>query len=201
MNIEALREALETYPQLLYRALEAIEKAEREIEELRERIEAEEALLVAENTDATESESGAEAREIERLRLDHELALLELEYERLRGTVELGYRRNPPKGEKITEATVAAYIKSHEQVVEAKKRCLEKKYERDTLPSAWRMQAAARRAENQPDVTSPKLERLRIQLVAAEGRLADARRSLEQVKVSLTTYQMLVQLYTAGLIR
>jgi len=199
MQLEELRGAIETYPHRLYAALEAVDKAEKAIERINEQIEEEEASLSP--TPETAPESEAE-REAARLRLDHEQALLDLEYDRLKGEVEMAYRRNPPDGDKVTEATVAAVIKSDARLVAAKKKCVDKAHERREVDIARRVDYRTTRVEKSKDpVTSPKLERLRTRLVEAEISRAGAEMRLEEVKASLEPYQMLVQLYTAGLIK
>ena len=205
MKIEALREAIETYPQRLSTAMEAVDKAEKAVEKLNEQIEEEEASLLPEGTTSTDSGQSDADREAERLKLDHELALLELEYDRLKGAVEMEYRRNPPEGDKVTEATVTAVVKSDVRLAEAKKKCIDKEHERKAANITRRIDSRdglrTRRVENRVSVTSPKLEKLRERLVEAEIRQASAEMKLEEVKSSLPTYQMLVQLYTAGLIK
>src|SRR5258708_3418188 len=205
MKIEALREAIETYPQRLSTAMEAVDKAEKAVEKLNEQIEEEEASLLPEGTTSTDSGQSDADREAERLKLDHELALLELEYDRLKGAVEMEYRRNPPEGDKVTEATVTAVVKSDGQLPEAKKKRIDKRNERKAANITRRIDfrdgLRTRRVENRVSVTSPKLEKLRERLFEAEIRQASAEMKLEEVKASLPTYQMLVQLYTAGLIK
>src|SRR5260221_11713458 len=130
MKIEALREAIETYPQRLSTAMEAVDNAERAVEKLNEQIEEEEAGLLPEGTTSTDSGQSDADREAERLKLDHELALLELEYDRLKGAVEMEYRRNPPEGDKVTEATVTAVVKREGRRAEGNKKCIDQKDER-----------------------------------------------------------------------
>ncbi len=134
--------------------------------------------------------------------IDHELALLEVRYEQIKGEIELEYRRNPPPGDKVTEATVAAVVKSHPRLVEAKTQCLEKKFERENANLSRRVEYVARVAERRverdmPPATSPKLEKLRERLQTAEITLAGAEMRREEVKARLESYQMLAQLYAA----
>ncbi len=107
MTIEELRTAIESYPQRLYAALEAVDKVEKAIDRINEQIEEEEASLSPAPETAPESEQSDADREAARLKLDHEQALLDLDYDRLKGEIEMNYRRNPPAGDKVTEATVA----------------------------------------------------------------------------------------------
>jgi hypothetical protein len=199
MKVEELRTAIEAYPRRLEEAMDAVDKAEKAIEKLNEQIEEEEANLSHEDSPSADS---AQSDEADRLKLDHELALLELEYDRLKGVVEMEYRRTPPEGDKVTEATVAAVVKSDPQLVEAKRRCIDKEHERKAANIARRVGYTTRRAEgSKTPVTSPKLDKLRERLFEAELRLSEAEMKFEEVKASLPTYQMLVQLYTAGLIK
>lgn len=209
VKIEELRSAIESYPHSLYKALEAVNKAEKTIERLTEDIEIEEAhLFFIEGTGDNSAQSG-ENVEKTLVRLDHELALLEVSCEQIKGHLELEYRRKPPEGYKVTEATVAAFVKSHPQFVEAQERYLNKKFERDTANVSRRADytaAATATAEHHSarksqSVTSPELMELHGQLIDAEMTVADAEMSLEEVKASLLSYQMLVQLYTAGLVK
>ena len=136
MTIEVLRVAIESYPLRLYEALEAVDKAEKVIDRLNEQIE-EEAELSSETADESDAEAKTESGQsvIEQqeilIKLNYELALLELAYEQIKGEIELEYRRNPPDGDKVTEATVTAFVKSNFRLVEAKERCLAKKFECD----------------------------------------------------------------------
>jgi len=202
MRLEELHAAIETYPQRLYTALEAVDKAEKAIDRINEQIEEEEASLPLAPETAPESEQSDADREAARLKLDHEQALLDLDYDRLKGEVEMNYRRNPPAGDRVAEATVAAIVKSDTRLVEAKKKCIDKEHERREANIARRVDYRTMRAEKIKDpVTSPKLERLRTRLAEAELSHAVAEMRLEEVKASLETYQMLVQLYTTGLIK
>jgi len=200
MQLEELRAAIETYPQRLYAALEAVDKAEKAIDRINEQIEEEEASLSPAPEIAPGSEQSDADREAARLKLDHEQALLDLDYDRLKGEIEMNYRRKPPVGDKVTEATVAAVVKSDARLVEAKRKCIDKEHERREANIARRVDSRIMRAEKiKEPVTSPKLERLRARLVEAEINRDGAEMRLEEVKASLETYQLLVQLYTAGL--
>ncbi len=206
MKIEELRSAIESYPHRLYEALEAVDKAEKAVERLNEQIEEEEAnLSPEEDIDDSSEQSGENIQEI-LVRIDHELALLEVKCEKTKGELELEYRRKPPAGDKVTEATVTAFVKSHPRFVEAKELCLKKKFERETANISRRVGYVARVAErreardSQP-VSSPKLTKLQEKLMTAEATVAGAEMRLEEVKASILPYQMLVQLYTAGLIK
>lgn len=214
MNIEELRIAIETYPQRLALAMEEVAKAEQAIEQLEEQIEEAEAHLTPEpeenySTEDQDKPSDDDIQERE-LRLEYELSLLELQCEQIKGEIELEYRHNPPPGDKVTEATVSAFVKSNARLVEAKERCLEKKYERDKASLQANMSRRAeyaaerieRRKNAQPVVpaTSLKLGYLQEELDLAHTTLSDAERKLEEVKTSIVAYQLLVQLYTAGLI-
>jgi hypothetical protein len=204
MTTNQLRDAIETYPQRLYEALKAVEKAENALEKIEEQIEEEEAMLLPLDSPTPETPESDEER-IETERLDYELAQLDLRYEQLKGSIELEYRRHPPAGDKVTEATVSAYVKSNDELVAAKERCLAKKYERDTLNKARRLeqrislQSSRSHAPTEP-VTSPKLERLRLKQVEAEAMLSEAERKVEETKADIQAYQLLVQLYTAGVL-
>jgi len=103
----------------------------------------------------------------------------------------------------VTEATVAAYIRSNPQLLKAKERSLEKKLERDTANRSRRAEHTVRRTGPREvvTVTSPKLERLREKCETARAALFIAEMNLEEVKASLLPYQLLVQLHTAGLIK
>jgi len=65
------------------------------------------------------------------------------------------YRRNPPLGDKVTEATVAAHIKSNEELVNLKEGIMQKEYERNitrttsntSSPLALRRRKQARTSE------------------------------------------------------
>src|SRR6266487_2889267 len=200
MKIEELRIAIESYPQRLSKAMEEVAKAERTIEKLEEQIAEEEARLSPQ--EGLNEDAQTDIQET-LLKLDHELALCDLECERIRGEIELEYRRNPPDGDKVTEATVAAYIRSNPQLLKAKERSLEKKLERDTANRSRRAEHTVRRTGLREVVTvtsSPKLERLREKCETARATLFVAEMNLEEVKASLLPYQLLVQLHTAGLI-
>ncbi|MGH2497588.1 MAG: hypothetical protein ACRDIV_23040 [Ktedonobacteraceae bacterium] len=201
MKIGELQIAIETYPRRLSEAMEAVDKAEKAIEKLNEQIEEEEANLSPDDSSSVESGQGGNQEE-ERLRIEHELALLELDYEQLKGEIEMEYRRNPPGGDKVTEATVTAVVKSNKQLVAAKRKCIDKLHERNAANIARRVGYTARRTEeSKVPVTSPKLEKLRERLFNAELTLSGSETKVEEVKAGLPTYQMLVQLYTAGLIK
>ena len=208
MTIDELRSAIESYPQRLYGALESVDKAEKTIERLNEQIEEEEsALAPVEDTGASpEGEQSSENIQETLVKIDHELALLEVRCEQTKGELELEYRRNPPSGDKVTKATVTAFVKSHPRFIEAKERCLNKKFERETANISRRVgyvtgMAERRVARDSQPVTSPKLEKLRERLLTAEITLAGAEMRLEEVKASILPYQLLVQLYTAGLVK
>lgn len=207
MTIEELRAAIEAYPHRLYETLEAVDKAEKAVEKLNEQIEEEEFALSppVEDTRDSNEQSSEDVHET-LVRLDHELALLEVKCEQTKGELELEYRRKPPEGDKVTEATVTAFVKSHPRFVAAKERCLEKKFERETANISRRVGYIASVAErreirDRQPVTSPKLEKLQEKLSMAELTLADAQMRLEEVKASILPYQLLVQLYTAGLVK
>jgi len=188
----------ETYPQRLYAALEAVDQAEKAIDRIHERIEEEEASL----SPAPGSEQSDAGREAARLKLEHKQALLDLEYDRLKGEIEMHYRRKPLVGDKVIEATVAAVVKSDARLVEAKRKCIDKEHERREANIARRVDSRIMRAEKiKEPVTSPRLERLRARLVEAEINRDGAQLRLEEVKASLQTYQLLVQLYPAGLLK
>ena len=139
MQLEELRAAIETYPQRLYAALEAVDRAEKAIDRINEQIEEEEASLSPAPETAPESEQSDADREAARLKLDHEQALLDLDYDRLKGEIEMNYRRKPPVGDKVTEATVAAVVKSDARLVEAKRKCIDKEHERREATIARRV--------------------------------------------------------------
>lgn len=205
MTIEELHTAIETYPHRLYQALEAVEKAEKAIERLNEQIEEEEANL-SPIVETVEKEQIDENIQETLIKLEHELALLEVKCEQTKGELELEYRRNPPQGDKVTEATVTAYVKSHPKFVEAKERCLKKKFERDTANVSRRLGYTASMIDRRTEkvytpVTSQKLIKLQGRLLEAEGTLAYAEMKLEEIKASILPNQLLVQLYTAGLIK
>jgi chromosome segregation ATPase len=215
MKIEELRTAIETYPQRLCTALEEIAKAQKAIEELEEQIEDEDAQLSPAtvedvSVDVDNKQEDTHIHEIV-LNLEYELSMLELLCEQIKGEVELEYRRNPIPGDKVTEATVTAYVKSNPRLVEAKERCLKKKYERDKAnmqaDMSRRALYAAERMEQKKyeqtveHVTSPKLESLQEKLDEANVTLSVAEIKLEEVKASILPYQLLVQLYTAGLLK
>ena len=214
MNVDDLRISIETYPQRLFAAMEEVSQAEKAIDELEEQIEEEEARLspATEEDVSVDDDNKQEDTNIQEivLKLEYESSLLELLCEQIKGEVELEYRRNPIPGDKVTEATVTAYVKSNPRLVEAKERCLEKKYERDKasmqVNMSRRAEYSAERIERKKyaqtveHVTSPKLERLRDKLDVANMTLSVAERKLEEVKASILPYQLLVQLYTAGLI-
>ena len=193
MKIEELRSAIESYPRRLYEALEAVDK--------------EEASLSPVEDANGNSEQDSESIQETLIKLDHELALLEMKCEQTKGRLELEYRRNPPQGDKVTEATVSAFVKSHPQFVEAKENCLNKKFERDAANLSRRSghvtaMSERRIARNSRSVvTSPKLTKLQERLIMAESTIVGAEMRLEEVKASILPYQMLVQLYTAGLIQ
>jgi hypothetical protein len=205
MKLEDLRLVIESYPHRLYEALEAIDKAERDIERLNEQIEEEEANLSPVEEGNISEQNNEDIQEV-LVRLDHELAMLDVRCEQIRGEVELGYRRNPPMGDKVTEATVNAYVKSSVRFVEAKEQYLKKKLERETANITRRVGYTASLAERRTTrhslpPTSSKLEKLQERLRTAEISLAELETQLEEVKASILPYQLLVQLYTAGLIK
>lgn len=202
MTIEELHTAIEMYPHRLYGAMEAVDKAERAIERLNEQIEEEEATLSPiEESSAPDSGLSDAAIQEAVLKLDHELALLNLRKAQVEGEVELQYRYNPPAGLKVTEGLITALMNSNTQVVEARERCLEKKLARDTANISRRVGYSARQVESKEPVTSPKLEKLRERLLTAQMSLAEAEIRVEEVKANIESYQLLVQLYTAGLIK
>lgn len=207
LKIEELRSAIESYPRRLYEALEAVDKAERAVERINEQIEEEEASLsLIEHADDSDEQSGESIQET-LIQIDHELALLEVRCEQTKGRLELEYRRNPPQGDKVTEATVSAFVKSHPQFLEAKEGCLNKKFERETANLTRRAGYVSTMAERRITrdsslpITSPKLTKLQERLMMAESGVAGVEMRLEEVKASILPYQMLVQLYTAGLIQ
>lgn len=199
MTIEELRLAIESYPSHLAKAMQDVAKAEQAIEKLEEQIAEEEAELAP--TPPPVNEQTEMPLDEQRVRFDHEIALLELHCEKTRSEIELSYRRNPPHGDKVTEATVTAFVRSHLQYITAKEKCLEKKLERDM---AFRVGIATQRAaqtEQPHEITSPKLIKLREKLFTAQTNLEIAEMRLEEVKASLVPYQLLTQLYTAGLMK
>lgn len=200
MNIAELQKAIESYPHRLYEALEAVDKAEKAIEKLNEHIEEEEAILSPGSESETESGLSVIEQQEALIKLDHELALLTLRKAQIEGEIELEHRRNPPAGLKVTEGLIFALINSNPQVVEVKERCLEKKRERETANISRRVGYVAKQAEVKEPVTSPKLEKLRDRLLTAEMTLAGAEMRLKEMKAGMRSYQLLVQLYTAGLV-
>lgn len=206
MTINELREAIETYPQRLYKALEAVDKAEDTVTKLTDQIEEEEANLEPVAEAGEVSEQVDETTQETLIRLDHELSVLEVKCDQTKGRLELDYRRNPPEGDKVTEATVSAYVKSHPEFVEAKERCLDKKFEREkenvSRRAGYTASVAERRmARHDKPVTSPKLTKLQERLMVAQSMVTGAEMRVEEVRAGLASYQMLVQLYTAGLVK
>lgn len=167
--MDELHSMIESYPTRLAAALRARDEAAHTVEQLTAQIEA----------------AAARPISLVDLNLDHELSLLEVAYERLRGEVELEYRRISPKP---TEAAIAAMVRADARLVEAKRACLEKRYERNVFNR--RASYTARHSET---ATSPEVERLRADLETARAAHEEASRHLEMVKAQLLSYQILTQ--------
>lgn len=196
MTFEELRIAIETYPHRLFVAMEEVAKAEQAIEKLSAQIEEEEAALSPDPPEAAPDENTQEAI----INLDYELALFNLHKAQVEGEIELTYRNSPPSGLKLTEGLITSLMNSDSRVIEVRKSYLEKKLARDLANISRRAEYSAVQAPQEP-VTSSKLEKLRERLATAEIALAGAEMKLEEVKASIEPYRLLVQLYTAGLIK
>lgn len=157
---------IESYPTRLAAALRARDEAAQTIEALDAQVRSVEWRLSAENTGD--------------IQLEHELALLELDYEQMRGEVELSYRR---ESDKRTEASIAALVRADQRLIDAKRAILDKRYQRDLHSRRVGMMRHS--------ATSPELERLRSELNAADGMYRAAERHLEEMKVSMLSYQIL----------
>lgn len=162
-----LHTLIEQYPDRLADALAARDEAAFVVEQLTARIRAEEWRLSAEHTDD--------------IRLDHDLALLELDYDRLRGQIELAYRREA-RADKPSEAAIAAMVRADDQIVAAKRAILDKKHEC--------AMHARRVGMMRHSATSPELERLRSELDAANTAYRVADRHVQEVNARLLAYQM-----------
>lgn len=204
MTIKNLADAIEAYPEKLGAAMADVQKAEDKIEKLEDQIADEEALLdgPAEETPASE-DSGLDL-EMQIMEQDRLMMEIELECKRIEGKVELDYRRNPPAGDKVTEATVSAVIKSDPDIFLTKQKYIAAKFKKEELQLSRRTasrEARLQRPAFTPDPTSPKLEKLREKLETARAELAGAEYRVEVVKASIGSYQLLVQLYTSGLLK
>lgn len=203
MTLPELALAIEAYPKKLSDALSAVQKIEEKIEKLQDQIEEEEiALSPVEETSTDDTPLFVLDEQL--LKIDHDIMMLDLRYEQLRGVVELEFRRNPPPGDKVTEATVSAVVRSDERLFNAKKQYIDKKHEKDQLlfnrnTERKSTRIANRMADTEP--TSPKLERLKEKLASAELDLSIAEHQVEEVKASISSYQLLVQLYTSGILK
>src|SRR5258706_2564449 len=112
-QLEKLHEEIEAYPARLQEALERKLNAEALAAKLAHEFNEEKERLAQ---PSEEDNTLTEERE-ENLKLDFEISKLQLHYDQKRGKLELEYRRNPPPGEKVTEATVSAYLNSNEELV------------------------------------------------------------------------------------
>lgn len=186
-------------------ALSAVQKAEEKVEKIQEQIDEEEAALSPAIEDTSNEDDPLMAIDEQIMKIEHEMMMLDLKYEQLRGIVELEFRRNPPSGEKVTEATVSATVRSDERLFAAKQKCINKKFEKEQLlltrNTERKSVRIANRMANTAEPTSPKLERLREKLAGAELDLRLTEQRVEEVKASIGSYQLLVQLYTSGMLK
>lgn len=190
--LEKLREDIEAYSENLQRVLERKLKAEDLVATLaQEFTNAKERLTRPSENEEAETLPDERAA---KLKLDLEINKLQLTYEQKRGQLEMEYRRNPPPGDKVTEATVSAYIKSDEDLTNLKEEILNKEYERNILQTTYssssRLAMQAKREK-----TSEELERLRREWQLAKETLRHEEASLKVLEEKLAIYGLLLLAY------
>ena len=186
--LEKLHEEIEAYPEQLRVALDRKLKAEALAAELARDYANEEKHLTQ---PSGEDDMPANER-VENLKLDHEISKLQLRYDQKRGRLELEYRRNPPSGDKVTEATVAAYINSNEELASLKEEILQKQYERNVTRASTSPRLALRAKQEK---TSDELERLRRQWQEAQAALRYEEAQIKVLEEKLVIYALSILSY------
>lgn len=171
MTLETLQTELEMYPERYAKALERQTKANGMLEQANEELKN---AMFEQDEDEDIIESPLSVKlEKERLRFDQKRAKTEIEY-----------RRNP-QGDKITEATVSAFIKANDELCSLKEKLIDMEYqvreERNTLRSRFK-----------PD---PKPSKAAIKLAdkveGAENEKMIADVEVAKLEAQLETYRML----------
>lgn len=215
MTLQQLSDAIEAFPKMLGDTVGKEMDLERKIEKLDEQIEEEELSIDVAAPEEEPQEDTLLEYDKKIMEIEHKISSLELDYERAKGSIELDYRRNPPEGDKVTEATVSAFVKCNSKLADIKQQVLDAKLEKDTFAfernTKRRETNQTRRdarwlARMQGDQTetptaNPKLEKLREKKNVAEVELLATRARIEEIRASITSYQLLVQLYTSGIIK
>jgi len=116
------------------------------------------------------------------LLLEKEKSVLEAALDETKGRVELEYRRHPPDGDKVTEATVSAHVKSSPPVSSLRRQLLEKEYDYKLL----RQEVTQTRRVRYPDGNE---QRELVRMV-----LADAERTLTKLKAEWQMYELLASM-------
>lgn len=215
MTLQQLSDAIEAFPKMLGDAVGKEMDLERKVEKLDEQIEEEELSIDVAAPEEEPQEDGLLEFDRKIMETEQKIAKLELEYEQAKGEVELEYRRNPPAGDKVTEATVAAVLKSDPKLLDLKRKTLDAKLEKDKFvferntkrretnqarrDARWAMRMQGEQTET--PIANPKLEKLREKKSIAEVELFAARARIEEIRASITSYQLLVTLYTSGLMK
>lgn len=167
--MDELHSMIESYPTRLAAALRARDEAAQAVEALDAQVRSAEWRLSAENTGD--------------IQLEHELQVLELDYEQMRGEVELSYRR---ESDKRTEASIAAMVRADQRLIDAKRAILDKRYQLNLH--------ARRVGMMRHTVMSPELERMRADLETAHRAYRATERYVETVKAELLSCQLFMQL-------
>lgn len=186
MNIQELQTAIEAYPTRLATALDTVSRAEENIQSLKKQIADKEYKLFGD----------APSKDEERLlTMEQQISLAEISIKQLEGKVEQEYRKS---GEKVTEGTVAAYVKSHLDIIAARETLVTLKHNHDQLVLTMKQKKQYPEQAQAEELRSPGLEALRGHLQVAERTLITARNQLEEVKAQLVTYKLLVALATTA---
>jgi hypothetical protein len=190
ISFEKLLEEIEAHPETLRKALERKLKAESLVARLAQEFADEKERLAQSH----EEDTGSPDERAGRFKLDLEVNKLQLRYEQKRGQLEMEFRRNPPAGDKVTEATVAAYIKGDEELTALKEEILQKEYERnisrDTSLSSSRPVSRTKKEK-----TSDELERLRSEWRSAKEALQVEEANVKFLEEKMGAYALLIAAY------
>ena len=186
--LEKLHEEIEAHPEQLRVALERKLKAEARAAKLARDYADEEKRL----TQSSGEDDIPVNERVENLKLDHELNKLQLRYDQKRGQLELEYRRNPSPGDKVAEATVAAYINSNEELTSLREEILQKQYERNVARTPMPPRLALRTKQEK---TSEELERLRREWQEAQEALRYEEAQIKVLEEKLVIYGLSILSY------
>ncbi len=171
MTLEMLQTELETYPERYAKALERQARANSMLEQINEELK--NAMFEQdEDEDVVESPLSVKL-EKERLR-----------FEQKRAKIEIEYRRNP-QGDKLTEATVSAFIKANDELGVLKENLIDMEYQVREERKALRY-----RFRPGPKLSKPA-SNVADKVEAAKNEKTSADIEVALLEAQLETYRML----------